>query len=102
MKRSMFAAPEIEHPCNVAAFFDRWSAKNKRWSAALREFGALGGKVEYWCGLPNCASAIPLTFGLYAPDGTELPCNYRLKDIHAAIEALRDCSHAVRAGIVFA
>jgi hypothetical protein len=30
-----------------------------------------------------------LTFALFKPDGTPLPCRYRLKDIKAAIAVLR-------------
>jgi hypothetical protein len=31
-----------------------------------------------------------LTFALYRPDGSPLPCQYRLKDIKAAIPTLRE------------
>lgn len=58
------------------------------WTAALDRFGDLGGKVIWWCGYPRCASAIPLTFSLHMPDGTKAHCNYRLKDIRAAIALL--------------
>lgn len=74
----------------TAALWESWSSAGVKWAKALREFGALGGRCEYWCGLPNSASAIPLTFALYAPDGKQMPCNYRLKDIKAAIVALQD------------
>lgn len=74
----------------TANFWENYSQAGVKWAVALREFGALGGRCEYWCGVPNSASAIPLTFSLYAPDGTKLPCRYRLKDIKAAITTLRN------------
>ena len=59
------------------------------WTKALREFGASGGLIVYWCGMPQCASAIPLAFTLHRPDGSRLPCDNRLKDIRAAIKILK-------------
>jgi hypothetical protein len=73
----------------TASIWENWSDAAAKWAVALREFGALGGKCEYWCGVPHSHSAIPLTFALYKPDGTPLPCRYRLKDIKAAIAVLR-------------
>jgi hypothetical protein len=77
----------IERPDAIADFWEQWCGDTP-WSRSLRRFGELGGKIQYWCGVPRSHSAIPLTFALYAPDGTELPCNYRLKDIKAAIKTL--------------
>jgi hypothetical protein len=74
----------------TASFWESWSKASGKWAVALREFGALGGKCEYWCGVPNSASAIPLTFALYSPDGEKMPCDSRLKDIKAAIAVLRE------------
>lgn len=69
---------------------DDWKAwcGDCAWTHAMRQFGELGGLVDWWCGYPQCCSAIPLTFALFAPDGSELPCRYRLKDIRAAIATL--------------
>lgn len=67
------------------------------WTAALDEFGALGGLVQYWSGMPRCASAIPLTFALFSPDGEKLQCSYRLKDIIAATRLIRDAKETLEA-----
>jgi len=55
----------------------------------MRDFAAAGGLCRYWCGMPGSASAIPLTFALFAPDGTKLECKYRLKDIIAATAKIK-------------
>lgn len=81
--------PQIEPAVNVAEKWEAYQGET-RWSKAMRRFGELGGLCQYWCGMPQCASAIPLTFALFAPDGTEFECKYRLKDIYAATELLRD------------
>jgi len=77
---------------STAHLWERWSDVAVKWANAIRDFAALGGQVEYWCGVPHSASAIPLTFGLYTPEGDELPCKYRLKDIRAAIAVLQSRS----------
>lgn len=81
-------APPIQPASEVAELWEEYGGETK-WSKTLREFGALGGLVQYWSGMPQSASAIPLTFALFAPDGTKLASNYRLKDIRAAIETVR-------------
>ena len=79
--------PPIENPDNIAELWEAWCGETE-WSRSLRRFGELGGKIRYWCGMPRSASAIPLTFALFKPDNSELPCKYRLKDIKAAISLL--------------
>lgn len=81
------AIPPIEHPDEIADLWEMWCGVTK-WSVSLRRFGELGGRIRYWCGVPRSASAIPLTFALFDPDGVQLPCSYRLKDILAAIATL--------------
>jgi hypothetical protein len=80
--------PSIENAEAVAEIFESWCGPTP-WSRAMREFGALGGLCQYWCGMPKCASSIPLTFALFMPDGAQFPCGNRLKDIRAAADALR-------------
>lgn len=82
-------APSIVDPVDIAELWERWCGETP-WSISLREFAAAGGRIRYWCGMPRCASATPLTFSLHRSDGSELPCSYRLKDIKAAIATLRD------------
>lgn len=84
----MGSVPEIQ-PASVVAEIWRGYGGDTPWTAALDEFAALGGRVQYWCGMPRCASAIPLTFALFAPDGRQLECNYRLKNIRAAIDSIK-------------
>lgn len=79
----------IQPAAEVAEVWESWCGDTP-WSKALREFGSLGGLIRYWCGVPRCASAIPLTFELFAPDGTSLPCRYRLRDIRDAVTTLRN------------
>lgn len=79
--------PEIVPAADVADSWATWCGEN-RWTKAMRSFGSLGGKCQWWCGYPQSASAVPLTFALFAPDGRKLLCNYRLKDIVAAIAEL--------------
>lgn len=77
----------------VIAKWQAWCGAT-RWTDALGRFAVLGGKVKWWCGFPRSASAIPLCFGLYTPDGREIPGRSRLKDIRYAIALLereRDC-----------
>ena len=75
---------------NVIDTVEAWVAwcGETPWSKYLRRFGELGGKMIYWGGMPQSASAVPLCFQLFAPDGKELPCESRLKDIKAAVEYL--------------
>ncbi len=82
---------EIEKPDNVAALWEAWCGETP-WSKGLREFGALGGLIQYWCGVPRSASAIPLCFGLFYPDGRRIETggDSRLKDIRAAISILKE------------
>ena len=72
----------------MAAIWASWCG-DTAWTRAALEFGALGGRFKYYDGMPRSKSAIPLTFALLAPDGTELPSNSRLKDIRAAIATLK-------------
>lgn len=80
--------PPIE---NASYMADEWARYGGEctWTMAAREFGALGGLAQYWCGMPRSSSAIPLTFALFTPGGERMECNYRLKDIRAAIAVLR-------------
>ena len=71
----------------VAGEWENWCGETP-WSRAMREFGELGGTSVWWCGYPRSCSAIPLTFTLIAPTGEELYCDYRLKDIKAAVATL--------------
>ena len=71
----------------VALAWAHWCGENK-WTQAARRFAELGGRIHWWCGYPRSASAIPLTFALYGPDGQELPSNSRLRDLHNAIASL--------------
>lgn len=69
----------------IAELWENWCGKTN-WSESLRQFGQLGGKIIYYCGMPQSASAIPLTFEMVMPTGEVLPGNSRLKDIKTAIE----------------
>lgn len=84
---------QYENVDSVASLWERWCGET-RWSILLREFGSLGGKIEYWCGVPQSASAIPLTFELMLPDGSIFQApdegNSRLKDIRAAISEAKE------------
>jgi hypothetical protein len=77
-----FSEPPVD-PCQVAEAWEAWCGETP-WSKALREFGALGGKIIWWMGYPRSMSAIPLCFSLFFR-GKKLPCNSRLKDIKQAI-----------------
>jgi hypothetical protein len=81
--------PKIETVDDTITAWESWGGPSK-WTQQLRIFGDLGGKIQYWSGVPRSASAIPLTFALFAPDGTKLPCNYRLRDITNAISLLQN------------
>ena len=72
----------------VADDWEAWCGETQ-WTKKLREFGSLGGLVRWWSGYPQSRSAIPLTFELFLADGTKCECEYRLKDIRAAIELAR-------------
>lgn len=87
-----FKMPKIENAARMADIWAGWCGDDSAWCKAAREFGALGGLAQYWSGMPRSASAIPLTFALYRPDGSKLPCSYRLKDIKAAIADLRSAA----------
>ena len=69
-------------PAEVAKQWESYGGATK-WSIGLRK---LQGKalVDWWGGMPQCASAIPLCFVIRFPDGTEFNGS-RLKDIQAAI-----------------
>lgn len=54
----------------------------------MHRFGDLGGTCRWRCGYPQSASAIPLTFVLFKPDGTKIPGGSRLKDVEAAVRTL--------------
>ena len=87
MENAMTRTPNDQTPHEVADAWENWCGVTK-WSTSLREFGDLGGKILWWCGMPRSTSAIPLTFALYTPTGEKLYCDYRLKDIRAAIVTL--------------
>ncbi len=74
-------------PEQVAKGWENWCGITA-WSKAMYSFGKLGGLAIWWSGYPQSKSAVPLYFALYQPDGTELPCESRLKDIKAGIIAL--------------
>ena len=80
---------DLHDPAEVADAWELWCGETP-WSQTLRRFGALGGRVRWLCGYPRSRSAIPLCFCLYRPDGKELPCRSRLKDIRAAVAALEE------------
>lgn len=82
-----------ESPAAVAAEWEAWCGETA-WSRGLRELEPLGAKVAWWCGYPRSASAIPLTFAIYLPDGTHYPGNYRLKDIQGAVALLKSAQAA--------
>lgn len=77
------AIPPYTNPAEVAELWEGWCGPTP-WSEGLRTFAKLGGTIQFWCGRPRSASAIPLTFVLRAPDNTEFNGS-RLKDIRAAI-----------------
>lgn len=82
------AIPPIVPPAAVAEMWEHWCGETE-WSRSLRRFGEMGGLIRYWCGMPRSRSAIPLTFALFAPDGSKLPYDgSRLKDIKAAVAHL--------------
>lgn len=83
----MMAMPPIESPEDIIALWDAWCGETA-WTRSLARFGELGGMIRYWCGVPRSASAIPLTFELFHPDGSKIPSNSRLKDIRKAIAIL--------------
>ena len=78
----------LEHPDVIADFFASWCGETA-WSIELRRFGALGGLIRYWCGVPRSHSAIPLTFALHWPSGTPMHFDRdRLRDIKLACQLL--------------
>lgn len=78
---------DIMIPADVAEAWEGWCGITP-WSQLLRRFGELGGKVRWWCGYPQSASAIPLAFTLVMPDGSEFNGHSRLKDLKAAVAVL--------------
>ncbi len=76
----------------IAELWESWCGKTA-WSVLLRQFGELGGKIEYRCGMPQSKSAIPLTFALIKPDGSKITGNSRLKDIREGIKLLSIHTH---------
>lgn len=70
-------------PTILAARWEAWCGDTK-WSRAMMDFAAAGGMVQDWGGMPQSSSAIPLTFDLFLPDGSEFPGKYRLRDIQEA------------------
>lgn len=75
----------IKGPCDpIADLWESWCGETL-WSKKLKEFGRLGGKITYYCGMPRSASAIPLCFVLHLPNGKEFNGRSRLKDIQQAI-----------------
>lgn len=83
------ASPHALRPAGELA--DRWAdyGGESAWTRAMRRFAELGGLVRDYGGMPQSRSAIPLTFTLHRPDGSQFPDQaYRLKDIRAAIALL--------------
>lgn len=78
---------------DVAEGWRGWAGETA-WTKAADEFGELGGKIAWYCGYPQSKSAIPLTFTLHMPDGTEFAGHYRLKDIRAATTRAQECNNA--------
>ncbi len=79
---------ETESALDVAEAWEHWGG-NTPWSRAMREWSELGGRVIYWGGLPQSASAIPLCFVLVDASGQEIPGKSRLKDIREAVVAAK-------------
>lgn len=79
---TMVAVPAAQ----VAKAWERWCG-DTTWSRAMREWAELGGKVIWWGGYPQSASAIPLCFVLVDATGQKMPGSSRLKDIRAAVAA---------------
>lgn len=77
---------ETQDPRDVAEAWRSWCGDTP-WSRWLDRFGELGGRIEWFCGLPKSASAIPLTFRLYGPDGSVVGRS-RLKDIRESVRSL--------------
>jgi len=71
----------------VAESWEKWCGSTP-WSENLKELGELGGKIIWYCGYPQSASAIPLCFVLVMPSGEEFG-HSKLKDIKKAIRRLR-------------
>jgi hypothetical protein len=78
---------EIQDCESVADSWAAWCGETQ-WSKKLRQFGELGGKIKWWCGVPQSPSAIPLCFSLYDAQKKEIEGSSRLKDIRYAIEYL--------------
>ena len=72
----------------LADSWAQWCGEDTAWVKEMRRFGALGGRIVDWGGMPRSASAIPLCFELVLPGGIRFPCDSRLKDIKAAIAFL--------------
>lgn len=77
----------IQECSEIAESWESWCGETQ-WSKKLREFGELGGKIEYFCGVPQSASAIPLCFVLIMPDNSKFGSS-RLKDIRNAIKIIK-------------
>lgn len=80
---------ETDNVFDTAKAWVAWCGETS-WSKYLYRFGELGGKMIWWGGYPQSVSAIPLCFQLFTPNGIELECNSRLKDIKAAIKYLEN------------
>ena len=89
----MRGSHEIESASVLADRWATWCGEKSQWVKWMRRFAALGGQVCDWGGVPQCHSSIGLTFELFAPDGTKLECEYRLKDIRAAVRLLENFSN---------
>mgnify|MGYP001619541604 FL=1 len=70
----------------IADAWEGWCGETK-WSRAVRELDRLGWRVQWWAGYPRSASAIPLTFTIYDPNGDKFPSSARLRDLTAAVKA---------------
>jgi len=74
--------------CNdVADSWEKWCGETA-WSKEVRKFGKNGGRIIWWGGFPQSASAIPLCFVLVMPNGKEFG-HSRLKDIKEAIRRIK-------------
>lgn len=71
---------------DVARDWGRWCGETS-WVKWMRRWGRAGGRVVWWCGYPQSASAIPLCFSLVGPSGDRPPCKSLLRDIRAAVLA---------------
>lgn len=70
-------------PIDLAHAWSLWCGENK-WTRSMRSLANVGCTVVWWGGYPRSASAIPLCFVIYLPNGKKFNGHSRLKDIIAA------------------